>query len=657
VIIFKEDIYLRQFIPSNPKQWLRYVGVVNSQNISGETRIAFLLEHRPGKVWIDNVELYEGRAPVGLNQAELIYNYYNYIYVSPDMISPVMFTLKHRFTPEARPDNLKLILELPEEVSMESYYARYSADMTEKCSLSTEKIKKEEKTYTRYTISFPVTRNEFHRFRSGAGRTYPLHYFASDNLHCYLKTELKERNLPPAYYYANWDKGSQEPVKVYLKIIRVPRIKPLRRFKVGVMLTSLMMKYWPQAVENVKAIGANRIERVNLKDVERLYQDFSDIWADINLTQTYKNDPDTRGVGLDGKRGNYSGLNIGNIRKERATKLGYCMSYRGKEFQKVVEIGKEYIDKGVYRFRFDDEVHFNCFGDKCIDAFKEFLKQGSNLSYQDPRSFVRKAGSYPEHVKMWVGFGRAHYARAIKDLKQRFEDYRIEKGLKERIVFTNTSFSAADEGFEDAIDALAGAFEENMDQLYINCYFLGTAKEQADRLAMLSKKLKGRGLAQVPVFGSGLLYMGPSFCLDPHAIMKYQLLEAVFSTNLAGYGVWHFHDDDLNDLRYMAEANRIISRIEDILIDGQNIDKVKLLSGQGNVRAKRYKGETVILVSDYSTYEAIPLKVDLRYKVESPMKVTDIETGEVVTTLSPTQSDFSVILRENRARVLVVSPQ
>jgi hypothetical protein len=129
--------------------------------------------------------------------------------------------------------------------------------------------------------------------------------------------------------------------------------------------------------------------------------------------------------------------------------------------------------------------------------------------------------------------------------------------------------------------------------------------------------------------------------------MKYQILEAMMAPNFAGYLMYAGKDIDLGDMKYMAEANALMIRFEEIILKGKSIKPIEINESSG-IRIKKLGSKGLVLVSDYSTYEPEETVVRFSSKELSEKTLIDAETGEKV---EPVLGIYNVKIKADRARL------
>ena len=108
-------------------------------------------------------------------------------------------------------------------------------------------------------------------------------------------------------------------------------------------------------------------------------------------------------------------------------------------------------------------------------------------------------------------------------------------------------------------------------------------------------------------------------------------------------------------MRNIAAANEILSRFEDILIDGEVVQGVSASGVNTSARIKRLGEHMLLLVADYSTYQPSRSEVVVNLPQSLADNFIDIETGEHLVPDS-TGMNFAVTLSVRRARLFYGGP-
>ena len=75
-----------------------------------------------------------------------------------------------------------------------------------------------------------------------------------------------------------------------------------------------------------------------------------------------------------------------------------------------------------------------------------------------------------------------------------------------------------------------------------------------------------------------------------------------------------------------------------------------------SLRARRLGEQTLIWVSDYTTYKAVATSMKIRVPVGKAMVVIDAESGVKVARLTPKKNVIDLEIKEERGRLLLVQP-
>ena len=666
--IFGSEVMLANMYTENPMHWIRYSEHFNSGDISGHANIGFHAECAdvPVKVWIDEVEMYEGYSPIGYNLCRMQYYYHNFIYISPDMLSHAGFAFEHLFEQAKQPKEIDYVLELPEGVKIAGYWAAYWTWHPDHHRMSQEEIKIDDKPYTRYVITLrkrtdykcrnhlvPIPQRD--RWGGCVGG-----YCGWKQIQLWLAT-TRTKGEPEMRYYARWKGGAQAPQTLKLKVIRVPKVKPFRNFTCWVLTSGQDLAVCPDLIKDFPRVGINVVggyvfgsasykpsddQKQNVAMIRK--EGMRDVYCwSFNQPVFYaaKDDPEAHGMGLDGKRGKGPVKGVKNRQVP-----GWCLSYRGKVWDERVAYAKKMLDDGVNGFRFNDYAFCNCFCPKCKEAFKAFLAKFTDLPYKDPAEFMANPGTEPEYESLWSDFSTYQYGATAKELKDILQAYVREKDLPYKVSFVMSSGpTKADHPF--AMKGIKEAFDSFSGQFYINCYhgwFHGSPKRIGDAVTSTAARLKTYGIPmKVAHLAPGLVYMHPECIMDPYEVMKYQVLEAALGADIGGYSLAAGGDVDLGVLANMAAANRILSKYEDIILGGEIVEG---LTGGGqfkSVRAKKLGDKMLVLVGDYSTYK--PEATEVSFKLPEAREFKDVETGQ---SLKPgPDGTYKVVLKESRQRV------
>jgi hypothetical protein len=194
------------------------------------------------------------------------------------------------------------------------------------------------------------------------------------------------------------------------------------------------------------------------------------------------------------------------------------------------------------------------------------------------------------------------------------------------------------------------AFDFDIRQTYMNwasSSFGGSPKKVGDYLYKSQEALGIYGRPLAPTLSPGLTYMHPACALDPYAQMKYKILEAMMAPSFSGYLMYDGGDIDLGDMKYMGEANALMTRFEEIILKGKSIKPIEINEWSG-VRIKKLGSQGLVLVSDYSTYE--PEEKVVRFSSNELSEKTLID-AETVEKIEPILGIYNVKIKSDRARL------
>ncbi|MGR3303152.1 MAG: hypothetical protein ACUZ8I_11690 [Candidatus Scalindua sp.] len=665
VLVFGKSLTITKMFQYNPMHWCRYSAIVNSADFSGDTTISFLAKAGIGqfKFWIDQIELYEGASPIGKNNARLEYQYYNRAYVSPDIVSPLPFAFEWTFDDDHRPTEIQYIVELPAEVELVSTalgrIVKWPPDGWNitwtrpdySSVVETEKITINNRPYTRVIAHVPYVpgdQKQFTNYVVPVGiRDHWKHslgrYSGTISMCLYVLSKVSSGSFP-LYYYAKWDNGRQPRKKLYIEVTPINEVPQSQNLCLISEVQMQAVEKNPQLEKDFMYIGLNgrfvnirelmngedslKTKINNMKDAGLKYYSK---WVNIPVFKV--DDKEAKAMGINGKRTGQG---------------GWCLSYRGSEWAKGMKEYKGYLAKGVNFFTFDDVSPSTCFCDKCKLLFSEFLKINTELSYVEPSIFMKEGWDSNEKYKtLWKDFPLWHYGKAAQDMKNELVQHAKLKGLDSNIFFGVSSWLPFTHSF--AAETL-NAFDFDIRQTYINwaeSSFGGSPKLVGDYLYRSQVNLGMHALPLVPTLSPGLTYMHPACALDPYAQMKYQILEAMMAPKFSGYIMYAGKDIDTGDMKYMAEANILLQRFENIILMGEVLKPINI-NKWSVVRIKKLGDKGLVLVSDYSTYEPEEKTVQFSSGDLSGETLIDAETGEKIKSHNGT---YKVIISDERARL------
>jgi len=589
----------------------------------------FLVQSRvPGEATV-----YFSDVVLDAREAELTYFTYDFCAISPDIPSPFALALNYHFEKEI-PPYTDIILELPAAVDVPS-----SAGLCFIQPPKKENVERKGKPYVRWTFR-----------REGPGPHHARRGKGIKDIRFYLRTE-RESGVLDGYYFLRYGKVETEPKRIKLPIIRIPKTTAPERFITDMDLATFArepLKTWPGAVSNVKRLGMNTVmlamtKQTSPQAVEELKRK-AEVYQNAGLEVMSRpggwtvgchllTDPDSRAKDING----------------HSLKNRPCYSQRKKGFMKAVANGKGIIDAGVYKIQFDDEFPLVCFCPACCRRFQKFLKECErSLSYVAPVIFEKKAKKYPELHQAWIKFGLWNYAQAILDFRKELEAHMRAKGLDpELLVLGDDAHTIIDN--PHAIAAYEKAFDWHGEQIYITEYgqFKGNPWLAGERVAKIKDKLKNSRLKVVPTLTTGQTeFSGAAADLRPPKLMFYQILES-FVAGADGVHIYDYGDIDLMEMKYMAEANRIIGLVEEVVLDGRPLNAVRIVKGAANLRSVGRKNEAILLFSQYDL-RRLPQQITCAVLLKGKVNLIDLESREIIK-ISPRQKSFEVTLdKEHR---------
>jgi len=664
VILFGKSLPITQMFRYNPMHWCRYSAILDSGEFKGDCKIGFLAKEGigPFKFWIDRIEMYEEESPIGQNCARLAYQYYNTAYVSPDVISPLPFAFEWTFDNDQRPQEIRYIVELPDEIEVISCalgrickWPPNGWDITwtrpdNTSVVGVEKIIINNGLYSRviaHVACVPGNQKQFTDYVVPVGiRDYWKgtlgQYSGTISMCLYVRSKVSSGSFP-FYYYAKWDKGQQSKKKLNLEVTIIPETGSPSNL---VLISEVQMQAGdknPQLGEDFLRIGLNGIGDLHMRGGEGAYgrkigelrrqglRYFSN-W--VNIAVYNASDKDAKAMDI--------------TTGERTGKGGWCLSYRGLDWVKNMNQYKKRLDSGINFFAFDDAFPCTCYCDQCKHLFAQFLKINTDLPYIDPSIFMKEDWTgNKEYRVLWKDFFLWHYGKTAQEMKDELVQSARYRGLNSRIYFGISSWLPFTHSF--AAQSLT-AFDFDIRQTYMNfssSTYGGSPKKVGDILYRSQQALGNYARPLAPTLSPGLTYMHPACALDPYAQMKYQILEAMMAPNFAGYLMYAGQDIDLGDMKYMGEANALMRRFEEIILKGKSIKPIEINEWSG-VRIKKLESKGLVLVSDYSTYEPEEIVVRFSSKELSERTLVDAETGEKI---EPISGIYNVKIKAERARL------
>ena len=591
-------------------------------------------------------------------------------YLSPDMPAMLHFCQVSTLAKTIGDPEAKLIFEVPEEIKILS--GRGMASKEE------EKVLRDNKPYRRYRMRF---------HRSAYQTIYTTVLFAS--------TTLKPGQEVKSYYWAEWRNGRQKEIELPIKIIHIEKVQPPKRLVMELNMSALVLEQWPDYQDLIN-LGFNTLT------IGGTYDLWGASWGIRCINKSLEKFAG-KGLTIGGWMGDYpefasivSGKAPAKYREvgtlyhpkkhftewdvedaKAMTMSGNrlkvpCPSYRGQFFQKLVDYGKGWIDKGVFYIHIDPEYYSHqgasiCFCPRCREKFKAFLKEKyPQLKYIDPTEFEKDAEKYSQLHQAWLDFKTEMYAGMATDYRKELEAYMKQKGIKEKlslIVYlggqglglTSAEERRKSKSYTDSLHD-AQKWAEPCDYIELSCYLGYDENYDLIRMADNVKglpQLIGDKAKVLGCMSCGYIYYIYAKCnITEDRMMKYQLLE-VLASGVKGLFFWGYTALDALDMKYIAEVVKMVKPVEDIIVDGEPIKEGEIRDLNKNTFVKGIKSEkgTIILVSEYSQ---IPKEANIEYKVKGRSHVIDLDTGKAIAELTPGKPLFRVKLDKERARLFYV---
>ena len=678
VDLFGKRYRLSRVLWSKPNHWLRWSDHVNSGDFSGEVAAGFHVENPGGqaKVIVDEFEIFEGSSPVGYDLARFGHDYYNFEFISPDMIAPVGMSTEFHFLPGDKPETIDWILETPKDVTCEGY-TLFMWNHPERHSWRKEDITRDGVAYTRCIFTIRnFNRSYFEGLPKRDSWAACLGSYSSrKHFTCYLSTKLTE-GTRKAYYYARWSAAGKRPAgrqperELILNVTRIPAVAPVKSPMMAIWCLAENAAHYPGIAKAVRHIGCNGVsglgeasaDQISARSkafrnagIENISIDMNFPTSIIGWRKPQNVELEGWGMGLDGKRHRKA---LGGTPGRTP---GYCFSYRGKGWKEGMDRLRNYVDQGYNKFLFGDAPNSTCFCPKCKAKFKEYLETIYRLPYQDPTVFMATASPPKNYDQAWHDFRAWIYGKTAGDMKQQLQDYVKEKALPYKILFSQSAWPVQPHK-KETLAVFIEVFDYAAPQLYLYTYwgFSGSPKRIGNGAARIQENEIGYQRLMAPTMGAGLGYMHPSCSLDPHSQMLYQILEVAMAPRGAGYTMYPPQDIDLGDLKFMAEANGLLGRFSDIFLNGEVHPADKFLIAEPkfqSVRLKKLGDEVLMLVADYSTYDPVETSVDVLIDDLKIDQLTDAVTGEVFKRSTKDLTFFSIPVKETRARLLYSGPK
>lgn len=583
------------------------------------------------------------------------YYYFNKLYISPDISVPVSFGLMGDFPKDS---NLKMILEIPEGIEITYRFKE------ERLKYSKENIFRKGERYIRYIFPSP-------RYSS---------YYQTIQLIISTRLNKNEKELN-AYYYAVWDSGRQPEQVLPIEIIRIDKTPSLKKLRIGVELNPELINVWSNFCSDYTRVGMNFLSifpytagnflcaylgKNKYKDlVEELNK--NGIETTVNLGGTFpyydhvlqKHPFYYKGACTlyhpeEYKEFDVEEVKAVNINGEKI--LSICPSYRGRYFDKIIDIAKTAIDYGFTSLLYDEETWSNgfliCYCDRCKMKFKEFLKKNyPNLEYVDPQLFEKDPSSYIALDNAWWDFKTSMVEEIYQEIKSEVNNY-----AKMDIKIGAYIDAGVGEGRYGAIRSRLTDYKKLSKPLDFLVPMLYTSENQrVGELVVFTSNNTGKDADPFIALSPARTYeyeRVASQNLPPAIAIKYQILEA-FTAGAKGILIWAPLSclEGALSYKYISEAIRMIAPVEHIIYNGKPLTNIYSSNPGVHVRGTYYQDEAVIFVAEYSRE---PVTTEIKYKVDKKRDVCDLFSGEIIAQISPANPVFKITIDKERVRLFYI---
>ena len=575
-------------------------------------------------------------------------DYYQHeAYVSPDIIS--MWAFGQQSNLQENLEDIRLILDLPAGIDILG--GRFVRPPIERTGVTIGG-----KPYARFTVSVGYDRR---KSRSGVTELIVRTTLSAPQdaeMFCAtrIKGELKQQRAMP------------------LHIITVPKASPPKKLFTEFIALAGVLDDYPDTA-SFQHVGFQIPDEAYFRQAIKpgLRQQARTLSAKLNMPAEVNADYMRFMVGKD-----QSAMN--ETLDGRKVGPHACPTYRGPDFQKVIEYGKQCLDLGLLRHFFDPERGDGkeiCFCERCRREFKTDLgRKHPGLDYRDPREFMAQPSRYRDLHRAWVVFKAEKEAEKYAIYRQQMLDHLRGQGRDpacfKMIYAAAPGWRAQDvlpgkdrwifKGVEQSVEdprILGKVFDYYSPMIYIEVN--GRFNRRADMLEIPEelhglRELSDGTVNVCPMLSAGYPYTDFGVNIEPNGMMKYQVLEA-FAGGAKGVALYSEGWFDALDMCQFAEAMRAVVPVEDILAEGVPLVPGEFVdvTGQTFVKGIRKGDAAVVLVSEYS---ARKIMARVSFKTEHAVTVTPLSTGARVITCGPGTNEFDVELSENRAALFKVAP-
>ena len=440
------------------------------------------------------------------------------------------------------------------------------------------------------------------------------------------------------YVQFEWKGGFQVPTPVRFKGISFPDVGSPRRARMVLGISGATVYHWnddaPAMIGDFKRFGFNHLE-IWGGDARWLAKDgmYAAIGGGGQFYVDPKKNPEAVAVMLNGEAClDRNGLS--------------SPSYRGPAMQPLIDVVKHYATISS-ALTVDDEFYacsgqspVICFHPRTILRWNQWVAEHEpDLPGVDPKVFARQPHKYRKHYDAWLRFRCDLVAERYAILRKAFHEAVKESGVK---TTKETMFGAYIGGGPlvglHSNKALAPVLDYVANMVYEDA---GGVRKEVARLA--------------PVTGKKLLIaISPGYQMSPPGDARSGVLEAVMGGSQGVIAWGYYMGMSTGHLADMAEAVKMFSPVEDVVLDGTLEGGYSSDPDSVNLSARAKDGVSVLLVSDYSPN---PGRVMVSAAGDAELEVVDLFTGEAVARLNAKQRAFGVELRRDfNARLYRIEP-
>lgn len=367
---------------------------------------------------------------------------------------------------------------------------------------------------------------------------------------------------------------------------------------------------------------------------------------------------------------------------------GYLISptYRGKLYKEAIQKEIEFCKKAnINYFAFDMEDHIQTYGERgdfslrTVELFKKYwAEKYPGKKYIDPKVFERDPKKYPFYHTAWVEFKCDQWADFFAEMKKRFAEGLTDKCQSspvKGVLFTewsiNRPFTEEDRNhslrnrkFFEVFNIIETSFYSSVDR---------DMRQFTNVLDQFAKNFPGLKV--------DFIFTPSPYMLNDHVYyqstapdypdrFKYILMES-FAFGCKGIQTYHYSMVNLQTMRQMSEAMNILSKIEDVVMNGERFKlttnyppvsitdrfggKMQTWENQEQVFAKglRYANKDLITVSEYRSFDR--KEVVVNYAPGRKVQLKDIETNKVIGVMNANDKSLKVTIEPERRCIMILA--